>query len=126
MSQDEVRDQNPVGVVAKETVPVTPVAAQQVENLAIPTHSQVVITQPLKNAGVAQIPVAKLPDEEGMQPSPPNFGSIKGDLDLPIPIERAREIAGGDPTRGETDLARVEVHETGKLEERKRNLAKAA
>lgn len=126
MPADQSQAQIPVGSVAKEIVPPGAVAGQPVENLATPTHSEVDLSQPVQDAGVARIPVAKLPDVHGMQPSPPNFDSIKGDLELPIPIERARELAGGDPSLGETGLAKVEVHETGKLETRRKNLAKAA
>ena len=125
MNADQSQAQNPVGSVAKEIVPPGAVSSQLVEGIA-PTHSEVDLSQPVQDAGVTRIPVAKLPDVHGMQPSPPNFDSIKGDLELPIPIERARELAGGDPSLGESDLSRVEVHETGKLETRRRNLAKAA
>ncbi len=126
MPEDQTRDQNQIGTVAKETTPPSVVAPDLVENLATPTHTEVPIPQPLRDIGVAQIPVPKLPDEEGMRPSPPNFGSIEGDLDLPIPIERARELANKDPRESKNNIARVEVHEVGKLRQRIKNLARAA
>lgn len=89
MSEDKTQVKNllvPVSNPSEVAAPLgTVVPGPVVENLAVPTHTEVPVSQPLRDIGITRIPVAKLPDTEDMQPTPPNFSSI-GDMTLPVGI----------------------------------------
>ncbi len=120
MPEDQIQARNQVQPVSdpnKEVALPTTSVGQPVENLVAPTHTEVAIPQPLQDIGIKQIPVAKLPDIERMQPSPPNFGSI-GEMNLPVGIEdinAARALRQGNPQVGIAWEATEVVREEGKL-----------
>lgn len=104
-----IKIQTPVNPVSQAEVvtPAVSVSNPDVSGQIRPTHTEVAVPEPLQGF-MQQNPVAKLPDASNMQPTPPNFGSIKGDLKLPIPVADVEQLSRGSAQSGRTGLATVE------------------
>lgn len=110
-----VQIQTPVNPVSQPEVvtPTVSVPNPDFSGQIRPTHTEVAVPEPLQGF-MQQNPVAKLPDDPNMQPTPPNFGSIKGDFKLPIPIADVEQFSRGSAQSGRTGLATVEKRELDK------------
>lgn len=128
MNADQTRDQNLVGAVAKETMPVTPVDAQPVEGLE-PSNSN--FKPP---PGLEIIQSVPTPDLSGVAGTgavqhPPKAASITGaGVTYPTGIEdqtAAEKLRGGKPDTGLTGEATVSYRQ-GIIYQIKQKLQKAA